>query len=615
MDGAAREKAAAVQHRTCMPDVRQLAGEIVQLLLFGSPVPGKPTGFIVLAVGVVVAMLGAAVFIAAAQHGHALAEQQRSQEVAFLAGAQLVCGFVWGFAFRAEVPAFVLVMAVAAVFAIGLVVFFLVGHQVVQRVAVVGGDEVDAGAGQPPVGFVEVAAAGEPVGHFGNLPFIALPEFAHAIAVLAVPLGPLHRKVAHLVAAFANVPRFGNQFHLRDYRILVDGVEKCGQFAHFVQAARQGRGQVKAKTIHVHLRDPVAQAVHDQPQRARVEHIDGISRAGVIHVECRVVSHEAVVGLVVNALHGQHRAEMVAFGGVVVHHIQNHFNAVAVQFPDHILKFGDLPARLARRTVFGVGRKKPDGIVAPVIAQSFVEQVAVMHELVYRHQFDSGYAQVFQVAYGFGRAQGGIRAPDGGVNAGMQFGETLDVHFVDQRLVHRDIGRRIALPVKLVVHHHRFQGVGGIVLVVRQRVTVFGLAADVVAEHGRHPAYLAANGFGIRIEQHLARIEEPPAGRIESAVHTVAVQLSGVDIGQVNMPNVVGLFADADAGGFQARILRIEQAEFNGFGVLAEEGKIHALPVVCGSQRIRLALPTDRLGCELDVILGGDRHVCNGHGR
>ena len=42
------------------------------------------------------------------------------------------------------------------------------------------------------------------------------------------------------------------------------------QLVHFVQFASQRAGQVEPKTVDVHLRHPVTQAVHDQLQHARV---------------------------------------------------------------------------------------------------------------------------------------------------------------------------------------------------------------------------------------------------------------------------------------------------------------------------------------------------------
>ena len=62
----------------------------------------------------------------------------------------------------------VVVVAVAVVFAVGLVVLVVVADEIVQREAVVRGDEVDAGVGLAAVVLVQIAAAGEPVGEFAD---------------------------------------------------------------------------------------------------------------------------------------------------------------------------------------------------------------------------------------------------------------------------------------------------------------------------------------------------------------------------------------------------------------------------------------------------------------
>ena len=73
-------------------------------------------------------------------------------------------------------------------------------------------------------------------------------------------------KVAHLVAAFAEVPRLGDQLDLREHRILAQDVEECAQAIDFVQLARERGGEIEAEAVDVHLGDPVAQRVHDELQ-------------------------------------------------------------------------------------------------------------------------------------------------------------------------------------------------------------------------------------------------------------------------------------------------------------------------------------------------------------
>ena len=111
----------------------------------------------------------------------------------------------------------------------------------------------------------------------------------------------------------------------------MNDVEERAEPVDLVQLARERRGEVEAEAVDVHLRDPVAQAVHDQLQHARMQHVQRVAAAGVVHVVARVVVHEPVVRGVVDAAEGQRRTEVVAFGGVVVDDVEDHLDAGRVQ--------------------------------------------------------------------------------------------------------------------------------------------------------------------------------------------------------------------------------------------------------------------------------------------
>src|SRR4029077_7160261 len=192
----------------------------------------------------------------------ALGQQQGGQEVALLPGPQGQDGRVVGGAFDAAVPGPVVVAAVPVVLAVGLVVLVVVGDQVLQGEAVMCGDEVDRGHRAPAVLLVQVAGPGEPGGELGQGGGLAAPVVADRVPVLAVPLGPQRREVAHLVAAVAHVPRLGGQLHLGYHRVLLDQVEKRGQPVHLIKLPGQGGGQVEPEAVHVHVKDPVPQRVH-----------------------------------------------------------------------------------------------------------------------------------------------------------------------------------------------------------------------------------------------------------------------------------------------------------------------------------------------------------------
>ncbi len=286
----AGEEPLAAEGRVLLPKPDQRRGELRQRPV--GLVPVHPGDLGVLRVGVVVAVLGATELVAVQDHRHALAQQQRGQQVALLAGAQRQHLGVVGRTLDAVVPGAVVALAVVVVLAVGLVVLLVVGDQVAQGEAVVRGDEVDAGE-RPATGvLVEVGGAGESGGELTQRR-LAAPEVAHGVAVGAVPLRPLGREVADLVATGTDVPRLGDQLHLADDRVLLHELEERGQPVDLVELARQRRGEVEAEAVDVHLGDPVAQRVHDQLQRVRVADVEGVPRARVVHVVLRLVLHRA----------------------------------------------------------------------------------------------------------------------------------------------------------------------------------------------------------------------------------------------------------------------------------------------------------------------------------
>src|SRR5271167_2810027 len=95
--------------------------------------PVQPTDFIVLAVGVVVALLGARHFVASENHGNAMRDQQNGDKVLALTRAQFVNRRVIGWPFDATIPTVVGVGAVGVVLAVGEVVLLVIGNEIVQR--------------------------------------------------------------------------------------------------------------------------------------------------------------------------------------------------------------------------------------------------------------------------------------------------------------------------------------------------------------------------------------------------------------------------------------------------------------------------------------------------
>ena len=87
----------------------------------------------------------------------------------------------------------------------------------------------------------------------------------------------------------------------------------------------------------MHLLDPVAKTVHDHAADDRmigVERVPGAAEIGIPGA----VRFEDVVGAVVHSAKTQGRPAMVAFRGVIEHHVENDLDAGAVQRLDHVAK-------------------------------------------------------------------------------------------------------------------------------------------------------------------------------------------------------------------------------------------------------------------------------------
>ena len=283
-----------------------------------------------------------------------------------------------------------MVLAVAVVLAVGVVVFLVVGHQIRQGEAVVAGDEVDACGRAASGGLIEIRGSGQAGGELAQRCRLAAPVVADGIAVLAVPLRPQPRKIAHLVAALADIPGLGDQLDLADHRVLLDDVEERREPVDVVELPRERGGQVEPETIDVHLQHPVAQRVHDQLQGVRMPRVETVTGSGEILVEPQIAVEQTVVGGVVDTTEVDRRPEMVALGGVVVDDVENHLDARIMERPDHILELGHRAGRRLVCRVLILRGEESESVVAPIVSQPQREQTLIVHELVDRHQFDRG---------------------------------------------------------------------------------------------------------------------------------------------------------------------------------------------------------------------------------
>ena len=228
----------------------------------------------------------------------------------------------------------------------------------------------------------------------------------------------------------------------------MNDVEERAKLVDGMQLTSQRARQVEAEAVDVHLLHPVAQAVHDQLQHARAAHVQRVAAAGEVLVVARVVRQQPVVRRVVDAAQRQRRAEVIAFGGVVVDDVEDDFEAGGVQRPHHHLELAHaLERRAPTRRSAGPARSTTACCSPSSCAGPFCTRCQSSRVVMHRHQLDGGDAER---SSGGGspaprRARGRCRAALRGC-CGCSLGEALDVQLVDQRLVPRRARRPIVAP-------------------------------------------------------------------------------------------------------------------------------------------------------------------------
>ena len=135
--------------------------------------------------------------------------------------------------------------------------------------------------------------------------------------------------MAKLIAAGADVPRLGNHFAGGQHRVLINGLEQAA-VALESRFASQNGAQIEAEAVDVKFFYPIAQAVHQPAGDIAVGQLQGVAGAAPIAVS--TVWLLPIPSGVVDTALAEHQADStVLLGGVVVHHIQQHFDTGGVQ--------------------------------------------------------------------------------------------------------------------------------------------------------------------------------------------------------------------------------------------------------------------------------------------
>jgi hypothetical protein len=389
--------------------------------------PVHPAKRVVLAISIVVAVLAVADLVPGQQQRHALRQHHARQQIAPQLPPQLENVGIVRRPFDPAIGTVVVVGAVAIVLAVGLVVLALVADEVGQGETVVDGDVVDARA-RAAAGTVEqVGGAGHATGEIADQVAVRQPIAPHRVAKMVVPLRPAGGKRAHLIAAGSNVPRLRDQLGPGQNGILPNGGEEGGAAIEPVRSATERAGEIEPEAVDMAGLDPIAQRIHDHLQHARVGQVERVAAAGHVVVVAGLISLQPVVGCVVDAAEAQRRAEMIAFGGVIVDDVEDHLDAGVVQARDR-------GAELVERAGRGIARlqcKEAERIVAPVIAQSALDQMPIIDEGMNRQELDRRHPEPFEMIDHHRRRERAEGAPPRRRHILALLGQSFDMRLVD----------------------------------------------------------------------------------------------------------------------------------------------------------------------------------------
>src|SRR5580658_222460 len=116
----------------------------------------------------------------------------------------------------------VVVCAIAVIFAIRLVVLLVVGHEIVEREAVMTGDKIHVFLSVALLRTVDLGAADQSVSQERNRAVVAPEKAAHIVTKTPVPLSPLvSEEVTHLVQT-RRIPGLGDELRASKCWVGVD---------------------------------------------------------------------------------------------------------------------------------------------------------------------------------------------------------------------------------------------------------------------------------------------------------------------------------------------------------------------------------------------------------
>ena len=286
-------------------------------------------------------------------------------------------------------------------------------------------------------------------------------------------------------------------------------------------SAAEGDAQVEAEAIDAELDCPAAEGFENQAAAEGLVGGDGIAATADIEVIATTVL--VVVGGIRKPAPAQGRPGLIAFGGVVVDHIQQHFQTRLMAGGDELAHLVARLQGIGADEIAGMGSHPAQGAVAPMVvaARGGVFGVEGHH----RQEFQGRDSEIPQVGQGVDQPQqsplalGSHRAP-------LATGEAPHMQLIDDASL-PGVARagRLAEVKAIPLRHHALQAAGGV--------------GD--GPHGRAASEDAPSGqrAGAGIDEHLGRVEAM-IPRLQGTEHPVAIAGADADSLHLHMPVIPG---------------------------------------------------------------------------
>src|SRR5215813_5804547 len=115
-----------------------------------------------------------------------------------------------------------------------------------------------------------------------------------------------------------------------------------------------------------------------------MKQIQAVTSAGEIEIEPGTLMVQPVVGEIIDSAKAKRWTKMISFPGMIVNHVENHFDTSSVQAAHHCFELGDLLAYLAAAGIFSMRGEEADRVVAPVVCYAVIDQKLVIGMRMHR---------------------------------------------------------------------------------------------------------------------------------------------------------------------------------------------------------------------------------------